>query len=621
MKLNKLSFIKWLLLVAYTVIAYIFTLKSIQPELLYHLQQPPFLMIYDFFHEYLLYPGGVSDYLASFYMQSFYYGWLGAIVIVANSLLLIVLAYYILKQIFAKEYLVVMAFLPSVLSISLLNGYTFPYTVMVKILLSYFMLFLYLLNKNEKYSIVIYTFFAVFIYYVAGSGSFLTFSVSVLAIELFRNLYKKRALYLFYILAFVAVMPFFSYRCVFNIPPSAKYLYFLPDLPKFISYSGGTLYYIFCYSLPLIIIVCIVIFFIISRIKFRSYGETKWYTSKSLILVICIIIITSISVISFGLTKDKHAKNKILADYYSYGERWDKVIDIAISDSKYDVFINYHYNRAINNIPGFVDSFFNYKQFMGANGLFPDKYNAKEIALLSSDYYYDLGYIGLSQLWANEALTVFHYSPRILKRLFTTNIILGNYDEARKYLEILNENFLCQSFVEENMPLLDDTMLIYKDKVLMEKRSFSPYKLDVSGIDMAKRFNDLLNTNVNNKMAFDHLQMHYLLELKLGDFYKNVPYTFNYYKKMPETFELATMVYLAQVGKFDFINNKNFSESALGIFRSYTETLKSFQNNKIAAKSTLNSRFGNTYLYYIMFDCPLVTKFKIKGRPVNTHQN
>lgn len=610
MKLTKSAWIKWGLLAIYLVLSYIYVLKIIRPELHYHVQQPPFLGIYEFFIQYIYYPGGIADYLATCILQFFSINWSGAAIIIFIALVLLTLTRFILNKIASSATAKVLYFLPFILSISLLNSYTFPYTIIVKALLIYLFVSIYLLFNKRLIVVPLFTLLAVAMYYVAGSGSFLAFSGSILLIEIHKQFNKKYIAYYLFIVALALLLPHISYNYIFNIPPDAKYFYFNPDLPKFISYAGNITYYIFWLSLPLIIIFNALCLFVEKKIKLIN-------NRFELILTSLFIAIISIGAITINFRK--HAKNRVLIDFYNYTEQWDKTIDVALSDPEYDVIINYHYIRAISNTNNFADSYFNYKQYVGIDGLFPDKINAKEIALLSSDYYYDLGYIGLSQLWANEALTVFHYSPRILKRLFTTNLIMGNYEEAKKYLSILNYNFLNQDFVNQYLPYVEDTTLILRDNVLMAKRKLSPLNIDVDE-NMPKRYDDLLNKNINNKMAYDHNQMYYLLKLDFAAFFKTLPIATKYYKKIPFTYELGAILYLAQKGDFNLINTKNFSEAAIATFSEFTSTLKEFKNNKEEAKRALQEKYGNTYLFYVMFDNPKITKYELKRQPINTHK-
>jgi len=62
---------------------------ALRPELIYHVQQTPFMMNRDFFSVFTVYAGGLSKYLANFLIQFFFYGWLGPFILLAAGLLLL----------------------------------------------------------------------------------------------------------------------------------------------------------------------------------------------------------------------------------------------------------------------------------------------------------------------------------------------------------------------------------------------------------------------------------------------------------------------------------------------------------------------------------------------------
>jgi len=311
----------------------------------------------------------------------------------------------------------------------------------------------------------------------------------------------------------------------------------------------------------------------------------------------------------FKNTQKEHEKNIILANYYSYNEQWDKVVGVAVSDTVYDVFMNYFFNRAIDNAGHFLDLFFDYPQYMGIDGLHPDKLNNIAIAFLSSDIYYDLGYISEATHWASEAQSVLPYSPRVLRRLALVNIIDGNFEAARKYLTVLDENFLNKDFVLKYMPYVDDTTLILRDKILSEKRSQIPY-FNPAASDISDRFLQLLEKNSMNKRAYDHLEMSYLLEHQLGLFMKYLPLGKKFYKAMPEVFEQAFVLIMIAKGDNNLTQFK-ISQSTKELAQGYIKILKQNKKNKKVAKALLAREYANTYLYYAMFNSPLVTHAKL----------
>jgi len=261
-----LKFLRWLFFILYSVICYIFLMKIVQPELHFHLQQPPFLFDKFFFFQYLAYPGGISEYIGTFLMQLFFYKGIGAIVILLTGLLISFLAFKVFRIFSKKEFVFLLIFIPFIAFISLFNNYYFPFSVSIKILIAFIAtwLYLYFINNFLKSSLS-FLILSLIVYYLAGSGAFIIFTSTSLILNLYLQKPKNALSFLIISALFAVAMPYFAYKFIFSIPPSHIYLYFLPDLVNFMSYRPTIFYYIFCYSLP-----AIVIFFIL---KFSCYYQ------------------------------------------------------------------------------------------------------------------------------------------------------------------------------------------------------------------------------------------------------------------------------------------------------------------------------------------------------------
>jgi hypothetical protein len=300
----------------------------------------------------------------------------------------------------------------------------------------------------------------------------------------------------------------------------------------------------------------------------------------------------------------RHQNNLVKADFYNSNEDWDRVITTIFADRDYDIKFNYLYNRAITNKDQYLDKYFDYPQLIGASGTFPDKLNYELLYLYYSDYYYDLGYIAESQQWGFKALSGFPFCPMILKRLVKTNLILKNYSIAGKLLEILDDNLLSKSFVDHYTPYVNDTTLMLADKALMTKRSYAPSNL-ITPTDVTDRFLDLLAKNSENKRAFEHLEMNFLLNHQLGSFYKYLPMYSSYYKTMPLVFEEALLIIKSkdpQMGK-----EYPISQSGMKLYLGFSNIYRKYGGNKETAKPML-SAYKNTLFYFTIFDSPVVTK-------------
>ncbi len=609
MKKLNFSFLKWTLFAVYIVLVFIYVKKVIQPELYFHLQQPAFNLNWDFFREFYNYPGGIAQYIANFFSQLFYFGWAGSLMIIGIGLLIMLATYNTFRLLKKSDFNFFWMFIPFILLIALINDYNFPFVVVVKLLFVFLVIWLFnflIFRKFNPYvSIVI---LSPIVYYLCGSGYLLIFTISaVLSFPFHENNSKKSLYFLIFALACNFIIDTIAYKLIFSIGPYDEYFSFLhDDLFVYLLYIPGSLFILYCFSLP---VICLLFF-----LKFKIFDTiikkelNIWPFSGTITQSLLILIIACSSYYIIHSSFDLHKKNIILADYDCYHEKWADVINVATSDHQYDMTINFNFNRAIDNSGQFLKLFFNYPQYIGINTFYPDKEHTHALALICSDFYFDLGFIKESEHWAAEGLIMHPYSLRILERLVMTNLISGNYNGARKYLSVLDDNLLATGFVKKYMPYVNDTSLITKDNLIIEKRSYMPDSTYTVN-NIVDRFNILIKRNSENRSAYEHRQMFYLLEDKLDLFMKGLNESCKFYPHTPEIYEQANLLYIITT-KGKRINQYKISSGSQKSFIDCLKTLKKFNNNKELARPSI-AQFANTYLYYILYYSPMVTNIKI----------
>jgi uncharacterized membrane protein len=491
-----------------------------------------------------------------------------------------------------------------------LNNYYFPFVAAIRILFVVMALWLLVsLFKKRIHHFIAFSGLALLTYYLAGSGSLLVFSIT--AIMLFP--YKKHTLntglfFIFFAALCTFAIDFIACKHIFPVYPENAYFSFLPEidiyLDAFVNYKPGLLFYLFYFAAPLIVLVLLLTNkLLINAANKKSAFLAKFLNEKTAIInLLVIIIMAGISCLLINSTFDKHKKNIALTDYYCYHEQWKDVIDIAISDPQYDMFINYHYNRAIDNCGKFADLFFNYPQYR-VFALYPDRATKGNpgLAHIISDHYFDLGYISISQQWAFGALALMPYNPRVMKRLVMTHLIYGNYSAARDFLNVLSDNFVSGDFVKRYMPYTTDTTIITSDKLLMEKRKSMPLNAVISD-DLTERLRELLSQNNQNKRAYEHLQMCYLLLQNLDYFIQNLAVSKQFYDQTPKIFEQAILTHFFVAGIKD-LSKFNISKGSQETFSGFIETLRPYNHDKDLAMQKLK-RYYNTYMYYTFFYGP-----------------
>jgi hypothetical protein len=614
------STVKWLLLSAYLLIICIYVKRIINPELYYHLHQPPFLTAWHFLKSYLLYPGGPAEYISTFLEQFFYSAFGGSLIITLIGLLTFRLTYSFLNNIKERAANFYLAILPFIGIVILLHNYYFPFSTVVKVLFAFSAISLFQLTSRHNILKWIQLFLLSFlVYYFSGSAGFVIYITGIILLAINSAGLKQNSIFIIVSFAYGILMPLIAFKFIFSISPDYKYMDFLPNLPEFMKYKPGIIFYAFGFYIPIII----ALITLGNNLKNEYLNNFRQKINQAIIeplkmminklpipqkfhalinVSILMILITALSFVSFKPVQNLHAKNIIAADYYCYKQQWADAVGIAVSDKEYNYNINFSFNRAIDNTGNFVDLFFTYPQLLGADILYPDKVEAGEITYMSSDYYFDLGYISEAQRWANEALVFFPYSPRAMERLVITHLINGDYAAAKKYLFLLDKNLVSGNFVKQFLPYINDTSLVAKDSLIRLKRILMPHNNQISA-NIENRLMDLLKVNNRNYKAYEHLQMVYMLQINLAKFAGNFSYAVANNLQY-ETFDDALLYFIAQTNAS--IKNYNVNPGSVEKLKAISNILLKHKRNKKASKQELE-RYYDTYFYYVLYNSPTHT--------------
>lgn len=585
----------------------------INPCLNYHLQQPAFLWGEIFYKPYLIYPGGITDYLTLFLSQLFYFKWIGTFIIITISISISILIYQ-LSKIARKKIPFELFFLsmPLILLTTLELNYKYQLQAPIKILLALLTVYLIFKLKNENLKNIIIFISLLILYYIAGGISLLLYSICLIIIFLSKKLSKSTFVKTITLITLTAIIPYLSYRYVFLISLNNAYLKIFPDTPLFLQYKPIVIDYIYFAIAPIILIISNFKFAFIDKFEIKEIS-TKNILKPSLQIIVLVIVAYSL----MHLNYNKKTKQQVEIDYYAYNEDWAKIIRNVKYDGQFDIMNLFQLNRAQSHLNTLTDNLFVYPQLIGSESLFPDVYTTGQITIPASDLYFDLGYIGNSQRWIYEAQTLMPYNPRVLKRLIINYIITKNYIAADKYLQIFNKNLLYKEWTSKYINLVKDTTLIAKDKFILEKRNFNPSDSIISDEPNAK-LKVLLQKNKENKMAYDYLQCFYILNHQTGDFIQRLnDIQLAGYQQLPTIFEQTIELFNLKTGTVANLPEKwRVNEKTKANFYNFNKTFAQYKGNREAAQNELYQSFGNTFWYYILYDSPKITNAKIESRPL-----
>jgi hypothetical protein len=588
----------------YQVLALLYIVLVIQPTLYFHHVQPPFLVSADFLESFFEHPGGPSELAANFLMQSFYSKFLGPVVLFIISLAIMWSVRVLLDVTFKNELNRILALVPFTLAILLTNNYNLPFSIIVSMVV--LMLLLLILAKQGKSlagSLILYAAGAVVLYYFSGSGWMMLFSLAALILS--TRLKRWRILvFMACIVIFSSIFPRIAVHLIFPLAPGHMYLYFFPTKIYFMAYEPSGTFYLFLLAVPALLAIAGIMTAIQDRRIIPGQIGSLKVTAAAGFAALALLAF-------FGHRASFRSDGRkvVASDYYCYIDDAAKTARAATTLKDYNFAANLNYNLAMSKAGTFTENYFNFFQIAGTDALHPDVEFSSEMSFITADYYYDLGYISEARHWAYESLVFYPFSPRALQILVKIHLVTGEYRAAERCLNILSEGLVNRKFVAEYTPFVKDTALVRSNRELMEKRSFIPAQGELNPF-ISRRFQELLEANPENKRAYEHLMLYYLLDSQLDNFMELFKESGKFFQKPVEIFEEALLMY-ADRNDIPVTTQYQISPVTLDRYNDFKKALKQYEGNKKMARNVLYWEMGKSYMYYLYFVFPQIIKPEI----------
>lgn len=201
-------------------------------------------------------------------------------------------------------------------------------------------------------------------------------------------------------------------------------------------------------------------------------------------------------------------------DFMARHQQWNRILE-AINTEKPNNQIGVTVqNLALAMHGQLINHLLDYNQ-NGIAGLLPDVQSDATSPLPTAEVHYQLGMISVAQrtvFEAQEAILDFQKSGRCYKRLAQTNLILGSYEVARKYLMALQKTLFYRDWANETLPLLGNEEAIAKHPEYGRLRQMvcdeDYYFSDHVTPEMLE---GLYACNTDNHLALEYLKAYYVL--------------------------------------------------------------------------------------------------------------
>ena len=546
----------WLLTLIFGVAVFLFWKYRYPFALTYQEQFQLFLFDSDYFWSRMAEPGGFARYVAEFLVQFYNSMTIGALIL---AVLFMLLVYTIGKVAFVHK----PCFLPVLLLWYAMGDESvlLTYAVALELAMVAVLVWRCLTPQNKVFRWGLMLVMMPLLYWLLGP--------MVLIVALFLTPWTLAVAALIYtvalILASAWVLPYPLLRLVLGL-----------DYYR----SPGTVPYL---------LVCVPLLIFLLHWLYRK-GYLNW---MKLAPSLAVVFILGILLIPRGFDDRKY--ELIEYDYLVRVKDWHGIIakaeqktpDLPMSVSATNLAL------AMTNQLG--NRAFDFYQH-SSEGLLPGFERNFATTQLTGEIYFWLGLVNTAQRFAFEAMEAipnYNKSGRVVKRLAETNLINGQYDVARKYLQILEKTIFYRPWAQHILDLLGNEKAINEHPIYGTLRQ---YRLQedflFSDIELDKICGQLFMHNQKNQMAAQYLVMLPLLDRDIPRFMQYVQVVQNRISYNPRHCQEAIA--------FAFMQQRQQPPRGVvspTILQQMNEFAQAYSQNQ---NSPELNRFRNTVWYYLM---------------------
>jgi hypothetical protein len=545
-----------------------------------------------------------------------YFPWLGSLFIVLIGWVLYLFSEALL-DITADGLWRAICFAPAILILMICGRYEDPLELSVALL---FVLLIAVLYQKISVSLgrpryVLFLLFSGALYYLAG-GAVLIFVVLASLFELFQR--RKLVFCVTYFLLGTGVCWLIG-AILFRMDDSESYLSFIPlnqirqiiqqeKLAKFLSIA----LLVFFPAAVLVINIGRIVLRKMSDSNLQMPGpkqpsviEKKAENVPGWVLQIIFFII--IAALCILLSYDWKVKRTLQVNFFASRRMWPEVLSVVRKGSlkRYFPYCNNAVNRALFHTGRMGDEMFTFLQTQSESDLIFNRGRQYNVNYLErTEVCLDLGMVNVAEEVAYEFLAGTDDNPYILKQLAMVNMVKGQIESAKVYLNALGR-YPAYAKEAKNMlrKLQKDPLLAGDPQVQYLRNIMDNNDLTFVSYDEEKWLNQLLSRNKNNKMAFEYLMAHYLLNGQLDKFVENLPRLDDFgYENIPRHYQEAILLYAGTTHKEVSLGSRSIDGEVVDLYNEINKiaTDSSVKDLNIMRK-ILEPKYSGTYFFYFTF--------------------
>jgi len=552
-----------------------------------------FLFTDSYFLEKISHPGGFAGYLGGFLTQFYYLTFIGPLIITGLLFLLQVLMKKIMLKINQEKALLPMSFIPALVGALILCNEFYPLSAIIGFLFALMAGLIYINIKVDKYRFVTGLISIPVVYWLAG-GSYISLMMLMLVYELLVYLrsrrespgsYRLKGWYFVGYLLIGAGVPVFV----------RQYLILQPLMVTFMS----EFYYNIMTCIPTAVLVLftlpplLLLFSYLVSVKQARTGFAIFFQS-ALFLVLCFF--------GFRSFANFEAEEIMTYDFLTRTGKWDDAVKYAERKPPRNFLSLSMLNLSLAKTGQMGNRMFSFDQH-GTGGLFL-AFNKEYVApLMGSEIFYNIGLVNASQEYAFESMETIPNlgkSARNIKRLAETNLINGQFEVSRKYLNLLEKTIFYRKWAKRAVTFLYNEEKINNDPAWGEKRKFmvhGDYFFHVRNIEAS--LNRMVKEHPDNRIAFEYLMAFYMINKDLRNFMNCIPIMERLsYRTVPVSYQEAVL-YIIGLNESD-----PFARAPVYVSQSTKSRMKAYADIYTAypdARERLEKNFAGTYWYYLHF--------------------
>lgn len=571
-------------------------------------QQPAFVVTADFFWSKVNVPGGLAEYLQTFIDQFTMFRFWGTLFLVAELLLTaFLIARYVRKIVTDNQYVNLLAYLlPVAVAFVAWTDVKYAFAINMQVLLLAAVLNLQQALSKFDWHKYLTPLLAIAVYHACGPVALYTFALCcIIACALRRD--KSEIVSVVGTVVVAALWPSLVYKFMLPVKPNAAFYDMRPQEQMFIVFDLSAVLYLLYLFIPLMMLLA------------KAY---VWLGSEKKRQIVTIaLVVLSLAASKFGQHKRDQLPERMgfKMEVAAYNNDWNQIVNLVKQNEslkqreKYSQMVNFYYNMALAAKGQMGDKMFSYPQRLGINGLFINEPMATISCLPMAMLFHQAGLATNALHYAFEAQSTYTSSHYVMPYVVDNLLIIGDYQNASKYLEKYSHVLFSGKYVEDRKKYIEgerDTEFARSVDNIRSKHPQSDFYMANSQYDMLK----IVNYDKDNQFATQYLIASALLQGDLDMFMKLIlgGYTNLNYNSLPRAYQEAVLLYRSLYKEVLPGTEKPQVQPYIAEqFKSFQQIMSRQGNN---ARSIVESRYIDTYWGYYFFVNPNVTGVSVRKK-------